>query len=69
MNDNGNGKNPGDALTVLAETENFAVLVGEDFDNEVIYNIELANLTLHLFHEEWEEFTTLIKDAAANTKR
>jgi hypothetical protein len=48
----------------LFETENYAVLRGEDSDGEDIYNIELGTLTLHLFVEEWEELVLLIRSAA-----
>ena len=59
---------PGDGeeapLTLLAETANFAVLVGEDADGEEVFNIELGTVTLHLFREEWEELVSLIREAA-----
>jgi hypothetical protein len=51
-------------LTLLAETENYAVLVGEDEDGEEVYNVELGGVTLHLFAEEWDELVELIKDAS-----
>lgn len=61
-----NGNHADDPLVVLAETENYAVLVGENLDNEDVYNVELSNVTLHLFREEWQELVELIKTAAAN---
>ncbi len=51
-------------LVVLAETENYAILQGEDRDGEMIYNIELGTVTLHLFQEEWEEMVELIRQAS-----
>ncbi len=51
-------------LVLLAETESFAVLVGEDEEGEPIYNIELGSVTLHLFQEEWDELVALIRAAA-----
>lgn len=51
-------------LEILAETENYAVLMGEDTDGEVIYNVELGSVTLHLFREEWEEMVQLVREAA-----
>jgi hypothetical protein len=51
-------------LILLAETDNYAVLLGEDRDGEEVYNIELGSVTLHLFEEEWEELVELIKAAA-----
>lgn len=51
-------------LVLLAETENFAVLVGEDDEGESIYNIEFGSMTLHLFPEEWAELVELVTEAA-----
>lgn len=53
-----------DDLRLLAETEDYAVLVGEDSDGEKVYNVELGSVTLHLFEEEWEELVSLILSAA-----
>ncbi len=50
-------------LEVLAETEHFAVLRGEDEDGELVYNVELGMVTLHLFSEEWRELVQLIREA------
>lgn len=50
-------------LVLLAETEHFAVLVGEDEDGEPIYNLELGSMTLHMFREEWDELVTVIAEA------
>ena len=46
---------------VLAETQNYMVWVAEEPDGETTYNIELGNVTLHLFKEEWDEFLQLIR--------
>ena len=51
-------------ITLLAETENYAVFVGEDEDGEEVYNVELGTVTLHLLAEEWDELVELIKDAS-----
>jgi hypothetical protein len=61
-----NRPNQGDEapLELIAETENYAVLTGEDDEGERIYNVELGNVTLHLFREEWDELVQLIRDAA-----
>ena len=58
-----NGTNDDNPLDVLAETENFAVLVGEDIEGETIYNVELGTVTLHLFLEEWQELVDLVRAA------
>ncbi len=50
-------------VEVLAETEEFAVLMTRDEANEVIYHVELGNATLHFFGEEWDEFLDLMRQA------
>lgn len=60
--DNGNNDN-GTPLVVLAETENFAVVVSTEEDGEHIYNIELGNITLHFYQEEWDELIELVNSA------
>lgn len=50
-------------LTILAETDNFAIVMGEDLEGEVVYNIELGSVSIHLFQEEWDEFASLIAKA------
>ena len=62
MNDENNDQDDV-PLTMLAETERFAVLLGEDLDGEQIYNIELGNVTIHLFVDEWKELLELIDEA------
>ncbi len=48
--------------SVLAETENFAVWQAEEPDDEVTYHLELGNITLHFFQDEWEELLDLLQD-------
>lgn len=55
-----------DELQPLVETENYAVFRSVDEEGEVVYHVELFNLTLHFFEEEWAEFTALIAEAADN---
>jgi hypothetical protein len=51
-------------VQTLGETENYVVWVSNEPENdEELYHIELSNVTLHLFPEEWEEFTALIMQA------
>lgn len=45
----------------LAETSNFIAWLAEEPDGETTYHIELNNLTVHFFKEEWEEFLALTK--------
>jgi len=44
----------------LAETDNYLAWKAEEPDGETTYHIELNNVTLHFFEEEWEEFLNLI---------
>jgi hypothetical protein len=56
-----NGSNDGGTpLVVLAETENFAVVVSQEEEGESIYNIELGNITLHFYQDEWDELVELV---------
>jgi hypothetical protein len=44
----------------LAETENYLAWKAEEPDGETTYHLELNNVTLHFFREEWDEFLQLI---------
>lgn len=44
----------------IAETENFLAWRAEEPDGEVTYHIELNNVTVHFFDEEWKEFLQLV---------
>ena len=51
-------------INTLAETENYIVWVSRDpQEGEELYHIELSNVTLHLFPDEWEEFAALVMQA------
>jgi hypothetical protein len=45
----------------IAETENYLAWSAEEPDGEVTYHLELNNVTLHFFREEWEEFLELVR--------
>lgn len=45
--------------STMAETENFIAWKAEEPDGEVTYHVELNNVTLHFFEEEWAEFLEL----------
>jgi hypothetical protein len=45
----------------LAETENYVVWVAQEPDGEQTYHLELGNVTVHFFSEEWDEFLSLMK--------
>ena len=48
--------------TTLAETSNYMVWKAEEPDGETTYHIELGNLTLHFFDEEWQELNELMRN-------
>jgi hypothetical protein len=47
---------------VIAETDNlhFQVWKADEPDGETTYHLELNNVTIHFFTEEWQEFLKLI---------
>ena len=47
--------------TTIAETENYLARRANEPDSESTYYLELNNVTLHFFKEEWQEFLDLIE--------
>lgn len=45
----------------IAETENYLAWRAEEPDGETTFHVELNNVTLHFFREEWDEFLALVK--------
>jgi hypothetical protein len=45
----------------IAETENFIAWKAEEPDGEITYHVELNNVTVHFFEEEWTEFLELTR--------
>jgi hypothetical protein len=45
----------------LAETESFLAWKAEEPDGETTYHLELNNVTMHFFKEEWDEFLELVR--------
>lgn len=45
---------------VIAETESYLAWQADEPDGESTYHLELNNLTVHFFTEEWEEFLQLV---------
>lgn len=43
----------------IAETDNYLAWRAEEPDGETTYHLELNNVTLHFFEEEWQEFLQL----------
>ena len=56
------GKNPDKPETdVVAETDEYMAWKAKEPDGETTFHLELNNVTLHFFKEEWEEFLKLVK--------
>ncbi len=53
-------KSPEPTTETLAETENYLVWKAEEPDGETTYHVELGNVTVHFFKEEWDEFLELV---------
>jgi len=47
---------------VIAETPNYLAWQAEEPDGETTYHLELSNVTLHFFQEEWDEFIALARE-------
>jgi len=48
----------------IAETDNYMAWKAEEPDGEITYHLELNNVTLHFFREEWDEFLNLMRTVA-----
>jgi hypothetical protein len=46
---------------VIAETDNYMAWKAEEPDGETTFHLELNNVTLHFFQEEWDEFQELAR--------
>ncbi len=51
----------------LVSTENFIVWVSHEPDDEIGYHLELGQVTVHLFAEEWNELLALVARADGMT--
>ncbi len=48
-------------VITIAETDGYAIWSAAEPDGETTYNLELNNVTIHMFEEEWQEFRELVK--------
>ena len=51
--------NPEIETITLAETENMAAWKADEPDGETTYHLQLNNVTVHFYQEEWDEFISL----------
>ncbi len=47
---------------VIAETDNYIAWQADEPDGETTFHLELNNVTLHFFREEWDEFLKLVAE-------
>ncbi len=52
----------------LCETANYMAWKADEPDGETTYHLELNNITLHFFKEEWDEFLDLISNLPKSKK-
>ncbi|NPA31795.1 MAG: hypothetical protein GXO37_07345 [Chloroflexi bacterium] len=45
----------------LGNTRNFIAWMAQEPDGEATYHLELGQVTLHFFAEEWQEFLSLMQ--------
>lgn len=53
---------------ILAQTENFMIWTVDDTDGEPLYHLDINNLVVRFFAEEWDEFKKFAAMFAANPK-
>ena len=53
---------PMDDAEMLAETESYMIYTTDE-DGELIYHVNVDNVTLHLIKEEWDELLELFRAA------
>lgn len=56
----------GPLTNTLSETANYMAWKADEPDGETTYHLELNNVTLHFFQEEWVEFLELIANLTKN---
>jgi len=59
-----NNNNSEPRTQTIAETDNYLAWKAEEPDGETTYHVELNNVTVHFFEEEWNEFLQLVRNLA-----
>ncbi len=52
---------PTPETSTICETENYIAWRAEEPDGETTYHLELNNVTMHFFEEEWQEFLKIAR--------
>ncbi|HEY61232.1 MAG TPA: hypothetical protein G4N95_01140 [Anaerolineae bacterium] len=56
--------NPELKTETITETDTYIAWRADEPDGETTYHLELNNVTIHFFEEEWQEFLKLAKALA-----
>lgn len=59
---------PAPEIETLCETESYIIWRADEPDGESTYHLELGNLTVHFFAEEWQEFIDLARELIKTVK-
>lgn len=54
---------------IIAETDEYMAWRADEPDGESTYHLELNNVTLHFFQEEWDEFLKLARLLLNDSKK
>ena len=63
----GNEQEP--KIQTVVETENYSIWRADEPDGETTYNLQLNNVTINFFQEEWDEFLELVRGLLKEGKR
>jgi len=53
------------SIRILAETDTYSVWQSDEPDGEMTFHLELGNVTVHLFREEFDEVLELMAEAGS----
>jgi hypothetical protein len=57
-----NNENVNIDVETLAETERYTIWRAREPDGEIQYHIDMENVTVHFFQEEWDELLAIMRD-------
>jgi hypothetical protein len=63
------GKDQEPQIRTIVETENYSIWRADEPDGETTYNLQLNNVTINFFQEEWDEFLALVRELVKEVKR
>jgi len=55
-------------VRTIVETENCSIWRADEPDGETTYNLQLNNVTINFFKEEWDEFLDLVRQLMKEMK-